>query len=134
MFTSILKINSLNNQIRHSDPLLALCVQNSNILVNINEILKKTSLEYVKYMNIYNSVLQKKLRLPPGDPKMHCEPREKLEMSTYPLKFTNLSIKGFDLACGCLTGKRYAKAKRVSCTLPVPQNVLIKNVLCSLVS
>ena len=33
-------------------------------------------------MNIYNSLLRKKLCLPPSDPKMHCEPRGKLEMST----------------------------------------------------
>ena len=34
-------------------------------------------------MNIYNSVILKKLYLPPSDPKMHCELREKLEASTY---------------------------------------------------
>ena len=75
----------LNIQIRHSDLPLALCEQRSNILVNVNEILTKTALENLKYMNIYNSLLRKKLSLPPSDPKMHCEPRGKMEMSTYPL-------------------------------------------------
>ena len=50
------------------------------------EILTKTALENLKYMNIYNSLLRKKLCLPPSDPKMHCQPRGKLEMSTYPSK------------------------------------------------
>ena len=76
----------LNIQIRHSDLPLALCEQRSNILVNvIINILTKTALENLKYINIYNSLLRKKLCLPPSDPKMHCEPRGKLEMSTYPL-------------------------------------------------
>ena len=75
----------MNIQIRHSDLPLALCEQRSNILVNVNDILTKTALENLKYMNIYNSLLRKKLCSPPSDPKMHCEPRGKLEMSTYPL-------------------------------------------------
>ena len=75
----------LNIQIRHSDLPLALCEQRSNILVNVNEIVTKTAFENLKYMNIYNSLLRKNLCLPPSDPKMHCEPRGKLEMSTYPL-------------------------------------------------
>ena len=74
----------LNIQIRHSDLPLALREQRSNILVNVNEILTKTALENLKYMNIYNSLLRKKLCLSPSDPKMHCEPRGKLKMSTYP--------------------------------------------------
>ena len=55
----------LNIQIRHSDLPLALCEQRSNILVNVNEILTKTALENLEYMNIYNSLLRKKLCLPP---------------------------------------------------------------------
>ena len=78
----------LNIQIRHSDLPLALCEQRSNILVNVNKILTKTALENLKYMNIYNNLLRKKLCLPPSDPKLHCEPRGKLEMSTYPLLIT----------------------------------------------
>ena len=74
----------LNIQIRHNDLPLALYEQRSNILVNVNEILTKTALENLKYMNIYHSLLRKKLCLPPSDRKMHCEPRGKLEMSTYP--------------------------------------------------
>ena len=45
-------------------------------------------------MNIYNSLLHKKLCLPPSDPKMHCEPRGKLEMSTYPLRDEVVDVSG----------------------------------------
>ena len=51
----------LNIQIRHSDLPLALCEQRSNILVNVNAIVTKTALENLKYTNIYNSLLRKKL-------------------------------------------------------------------------
>ena len=29
---------------------------------------------------------------PPGDPKMHCDPREKLEISTYPLPMSLIEL------------------------------------------
>ena len=55
----------LNIQIRHSDLPLALCEQRSNILVNVNEILTKTALENLKYMNIYNSLTTKEALFAP---------------------------------------------------------------------
>ena len=62
----------------------------ADILVNINENFAQIR-EYIsKYMNIYNIVIQKQLCLPPSDPKMHCEPREKFETSTYPLAAVRL--------------------------------------------
>ena len=101
----------LNIQIQHSDLPLASCEQRLNILVNVNEILTKTALENLKYMNIYNSLLRKKLCLPPSDPKLHCEPRRKLEMSTYPF-CTNCGAKLLleDKFCGrCGSGESILK-------------------------
>ena len=50
-----------------------------------------------------------KLKLPVEITCLHC----------WELKFANLFIRGFDLADSGETGKRYTKAKRFRCTLPV---------------